>query len=133
MSDDDDFDPDAFRAVVDGDAGASGTSSDSSTSATENHAAAEGTEASGDIGSQSTLREMLMSTDPAPKLTEVESPWDPENGGPTRIKRAVMKATGVDGMPAIADLLIGAAETFDGMDLEDIDAGDDQEGGADLA
>jgi hypothetical protein len=134
MGDDGDgFDADAFARAVDADAGGSTTSS--STSTTENHAAAEGTEASDDVGSTSTLREMLLSTDPADPLEQVESPWDPERGGPARIYRGIMKATGVDGMPAIADILIGAAETFDAVDLEDVDddAGDDQEGGVDLA
>jgi hypothetical protein len=38
-------------------------------------------------------------------------------------------------MPAIADIFIGAAETFDAVDLEDVgdDTDDDQEGGVDLA
>lgn len=128
MSDDgEDFDPDAFARAVDGDAGESTTSSSTTT---ENHAAAEGTEPSGDVGSTSTLREMLMSTDPAPSLEDVESPWDPDRGGLTRIYRAIMKATGVDGMPALADIVIGAAETFDGIDVEEIgdDQDDDQEG-----
>lgn len=142
MSDDaDGFDPDAFARAVDGDAdtGRSTTSNTSSASngTTESHAAAEGTEPSDDVGSTSTLREMLLSTDPGDPLESVESPWDPERGGPTRIMRGVQKMTGVDGMPAIADVAIGLAETFDAVDLDDVDAGDeqtsDQEGGFELA
>jgi hypothetical protein len=113
----DGFDSDAFRAEATGE----------TTSATESHAAAEGTEPSSDVGSTSTLREMLMSTSPSKSLEETENPWDPDRGGPTRIYRGIMKAVDVDGMPAAADIMIGLAETFDAVDLEDVDAGDDQD------
>jgi hypothetical protein len=132
VSDDGDgFDADAFARAVDADA--SGSTTSSSTSTTENHAAAEGTEASDDVGSTSTLREMLLSTDPADPLEQVESPWHPDRGGPARIYRGIMKATGVDGMPAVADIIIGMAETIDAIDVEDMgeqadgDDGDDGE------
>jgi hypothetical protein len=122
MSDGDDFDASAFRAEATGE----------TPSATESHAAAEGTAPSDDVGSPSTLREMLLSTSPSKSLKETENPWDPERGGPTRIYRGITKAVDVDGMPAIIDIVIGFAETFDAVDLEDVDAGD-QEGGGGLA
>ena len=80
------------------------------------HAAAEGVEASGDVGSKSTLREMLLSTEPSKPLEEVEAPYDPEAGGMTRIYRGIQKMTGIDGLPAGADLAFGAVEMF--VDLE---------------
>jgi len=111
---------DAFATVMDGEA------STSSTSSTEQHAAAEGAEASSDVGSTSTLREMLMSTDPSRSLDEVESPWDPERGADSRIYRGLQKATGVDGMPAIVDIVIGTAELLKGKLPEHADSdGDD--------
>jgi len=87
------------------------------------HAAAEGvdTASTGDVGSTRTLREMLMSTDPGRSLDQVESPWDPDRGGMTRIMRAVQKATGADGLPAVADLGIGIAEWWVSLDLSDDD------------
>ena len=99
-------------------------------SPTENHAAAEGAEASEDMGSMSTLREMLLSTDPSPSLHEVESPWNPDLGAETRLYRGLMKMTGVDGMPAIVDVVIGMAEIVTSLDL---DVDDDQEDDADDA
>jgi hypothetical protein len=81
------------------------------------------------MGSTDTLREMLLSTDPSPSLAEVDSPWAPDLGGPSRIYRAVMKMGNFDGMPAIADLLIGAAETAKSLSLEEPD--DVQEDNAD--
>ncbi len=88
------------------------------------HAAAEGVEAptSADVGSEHTLREMLMSTDPGRSLDQVESPWDPDRGGMTRIMRAIQKATGADGLPAVADLGIGIAEWWVSLDLDDDDS-----------
>lgn len=94
----------------------------------ESHAAAEGAEATDDVGSTSTLREMLLSTDPSPSLHEVESPWAPDLGAETRLYRGLMKMTGVDGMPAVVDVVIGFAEIV--VDL-DLDAGDEQDDGDD--
>ena len=66
-----------------------------------------------DAGGKSTvdaLREALLSTEPAVSLEGVESPWQPEIGGPARIKRGVQKMAGIDGTPAVVDLVIGVAE-----------------------
>lgn len=104
---------------------------DEARAATENHAAAEGAEASDDVGSTSTLREMLLSTEPNRSLDQVESPWDPERGGDTRLYRGLMKMTNVEGMPAIVDVVIGVAEIVVDLDLDDI--GDDQEDSDDAA
>lgn len=65
-----------------------------------------------DSGGRSGITDMMMNTEPSPPLESVESPWNPEDGGPTRIFRGVQKAFGASGMPAIADLLIGMAETY---------------------
>jgi hypothetical protein len=71
-----------------------------------------------------TLRDMLLSTEPAEPLSAVESPWDPERGGPVRIKRGIRKMFGVDGSPAVEDLILGVVETVDGMDVDDGEPGD---------
>lgn len=118
MGDDEDFDADAFRAVVDGD-----TEAAVEEATTANHAAAEGVDASADVGSESTLREMLLSSDPEIPLTDVEDPWNPQLGGTSRIYRGIMKMTDVKGMPALGDLLIGAAEAIH-AELPDDDGGD---------
>lgn len=96
----------------------------------EGHAAAEGVDAPAvedDVGSTRTVRQMLMSTGRGQSLDEVESPWDPERGGMTRIMRGIQKATDVDGLPAIADIIIGAGEWWTQLDL-----GDDQDQSDDL-
>lgn len=99
--------------------------------ATADHAAAEGTDASSTsgMGSSSQLREMLLSTDPSPSLAEVDSPWNPDLGGPSRIYRAFMKMGSFDGMPAGIDLVIGAAETMKSVSLDEPDDVDDADQG----
>jgi hypothetical protein len=79
--------------------------------ATEDHAAAEGAEASSEtLGSRSRLQDMLLSTEPNQPLRAVDSPWNPEEGGITRIYRGLQKALEFDGMPAVVDMVVGAAE-----------------------
>jgi hypothetical protein len=104
-------------------------SSEAAADATEQHGAAEGADASSTsgMGSTDTLREMLLSTDPSPSLADVDSPWNPDLGGPSRIYRAFMKMGNFDGMPAAVDLVIGAAETAKSLSLEEPDAGDDDQ------
>lgn len=63
-------------------------------------------------GRLSGIKNALSSTTPSPKLSEVESPWNPEEGGLTRVYRGIQKATNSDGMPAWADILIGAIEEY---------------------
>jgi hypothetical protein len=92
------------------------------------HAAAEGVEASGDVGSTSSLREMLLASDPNPDLEEVDTPWDVERGGRHRIYRGIQKALDYTGMPAIVDVVVGALEELHRLNLEDDSADDgDQE------
>lgn len=104
-------------------------SSGAAADATSDHAAAEGTDASSTsgMGSTDTLREMLLSTDPSPSLADVDSPWNPDLGGPSRIYRALMKMGNFEGMPAIGDLMIGAAETAKSLSLDEPD--DDEDAG----
>lgn len=97
--------------------------------AQEAHAAAEGVEASPDVGSTRTLREMALSTQPSVSLDQVEDPWDPNRGGTARIMRAVMKATNIDGLPAIADFAIGIAEVV--VQIQEELPGGDQESSGD--
>jgi hypothetical protein len=78
---------------------------------------------------------MLMSTEPSPTLDEVESPWDPEKGGPRRMKRGIQKMLGFDGVPAVLDISIGGMEWWstvdtNGRDQEDSD--DDQDNDQEL-
>jgi hypothetical protein len=93
------------------------------------HAAAEGAETPNKTGSDSTLRDMLLSTDPDKSLREVESPYDPAAGGLSRVYRGVQKATGVDGTPAIVDVIVGAVEVVQSLnDQEASDDGQDNDG-----
>lgn len=81
--------------------------------ATEDHAAAEGAEASSEtLGSRSTIQDMLLSTEPNTPLERVDSPWQPDVGGMTRVYRGMQKMLGFDGMPAVVDVVVGAAEFF---------------------
>lgn len=101
----------------------------------DNHAAAEGADSGSTrgLGSTSAWQDMLMSTGPEVPLQDVESPWDPEHGGLARMYRGIRKMTGLDGMPAIADLVVGAVEVAhqltdrlpDDEDDVEADAGDD--------
>lgn len=95
-------------------------------SATANHAAAEGTEPDGDVGSSSALREALLSTEPERSLDAVESPWDPERGGLNRVYRGFQKMMGASGLPAILDIGVGIAEFVNGFEM-DAAGGDVQE------
>lgn len=76
------------------------------------HADAEGAESETDMGNSSRWREMLQSGDPDPPLEDVETPWNPDDGGPARVMRAVKKMGGFDGLPAWADLAIAIPETW---------------------
>ena len=119
-----DFDADALAAAATGD-GEIEAASDT----TGDHAVAEGAEPSGDVGSESTLREMLMSSEPSKPLSAVDDPWNPEEGGTARIYRGIMKAANISGMPAIGDIIIGcveAVQNFEGQ-LPGGDDGDDRE------
>ena len=95
--------------------------------ATAEHAAAEGVDAgeTEGMGSSSTLRDMLMSTEPNTPLERVESPFDAEAGGVSRIFRGIQKMIGVGDLPALLDILIGIAEFVVGRDLGG--DGDDQD------
>jgi len=101
------IDPGAFEGLTD--AGAAG----------EGHAAAEGiSDEAVEQASDRSITEALWNTTPNPPLDSVESPWDPERGGPARIMRGLQKMMDFDGLPAIADLLIGGAEIVVKLDLE---------------
>ncbi|WP_410765784.1 hypothetical protein [Haloferax sp. DFSO60] len=76
------------------------------------HAAAEGAPAEETMGSASTVRDLLFATEPHRSLDAMESPWDPERGGPKRLVRGLMKMADVDGIPAIVDVGLGTLETF---------------------
>lgn len=112
-------------AVDDSDVPDPSDSSNTVEGATADHATAEGAEVdpSSSLGSRSTLQEMLMSTEPSRPLDSIESLWDPEQGGPRRVLRAAQKMTGVDGLPAWLDLLVGVLET-----VVLLDDGDDTDG-----
>ena len=61
----------------------------------------------------SKIKEFLFATEPDKDLDKVERPYDPENGGLTRIYRGLQKMAGVNGLPAIGDIIIGTAEVLD--------------------
>jgi hypothetical protein len=118
-------------AVNDGVSPADAVDVDDVEGATATHAAAEGADPSSTsgLGSQQSLQEMLFSTEPSPPLDQVETPWDPEVGGRTRIMRAAQKALGADGLPAIVDATIGVLEEFSRIQAEEVGDSDqaDQE------
>ncbi len=58
------------------------------------------------------LKDMALSTRPNKPLSEVESIWNPEEGGTTRLVRAAQKAFNADGIPAILDGLIAVPEIY---------------------
>jgi hypothetical protein len=68
--------------------------------------------------------EALLQTEPATRLERIESPWRPEVGGTSRIYRGVQKMTGMEGTPAVLDMLIGTLEVIS----EAGEAGGDQAG-----
>lgn len=100
-------------------------------SVTDDHAAAEGADPSDDIGSTSAWRDRLLSTEPNPPLSAVDSPWNPEQGGPTRIMRGIQKMGDFAGLPALADITIGALEWGQTLNLDEPgEQDDDQDAGA---
>ncbi|ELZ87496.1 hypothetical protein C453_04059 [Haloferax elongans ATCC BAA-1513] len=76
------------------------------------HVAAEGAPAAETMGSASTVRNLLFATEPHRPLDAIESPWDPQRGGPKRLVRGLQKMADVDGIPAIVDVGLGTLETF---------------------
>lgn len=114
---------------------------------TESHQAAEGTETTPSISSRAGLKDALLRSEPNRPLHKVESPWNPEQGGITRIYRGLQKALEFSGAPAIVDIVVGAAEFVtafepagaeeaaeqdDGDQEASDDGGDPTEDGADL-
>lgn len=99
-----------------------------------NHADVEGASKPKRTSSESTsssnwVTDALFSTEPNPSLSEVESPFNPSEGGITRIYRGLQKMTGSDAMPAIVDVAIGVLEVqLGGNPLEGLtpDAESDQ-------
>jgi len=100
---------------------------ESTEAATDSHAAAEGLDVgeTEGAGSSSTLRDMLMSTEPNTPLERVESPFDPDAGGLNRVYRGFQKMLGADGLPAILDVGVGVAEVVVGHDLDGGDSSDE--------
>lgn len=108
-----DFDAAAAAAKATGDTPPSpDESSSESDQVASDHADAEGAPDESDMGNTSRWRQMLQSGDPNPPLHKVESPWNPTEGGPTRVMRAVKKMAGMNNLPAWADLAIAIPETW---------------------
>ncbi len=58
------------------------------------------------------LVESLWNTEPNTPLSQIDSPWNPDQGGIARVYRGIQKMADVDGLPAIADVVIGLAEEY---------------------
>lgn len=97
--------------------------------ATASHEAAEGAESSGRFGSRGALQDALLATDPNQPLETVDSPWNPEKGGVTRIYRGISKMLDFEGTPAIVDVVIGLAEFVVGLDDAEAESSNDETGG----
>ena len=79
-----------------------------------------------------TLLDRLLNTQPNTPLESIESPWQPDVGGPARIYRGIQKIGDIEGMPAIADLAIGIVETMQQQsDSDDSDDSVDSESNVD--
>lgn len=102
----------AVRRVDDGDGSGSAPDarSDPAADATASHEAAEGATSTGRFGSRGALQDALLSTDPGTPLRAVDSPWNPEEGGITRVYRGLQKMLDFAGTPAIVDVVVGVAE-----------------------
>jgi hypothetical protein len=73
------------------------------------------------------LWDTFWNTEPDPPLETVSNPWDPERGGYRRIFRGVQKLSGVDGMPAWADIIVGTIELLVDQDGSDVDVDRDRD------
>lgn len=60
----------------------------------------------------SSLKDMALSTEPSKPLDQVESPFNPEKGGMSRVMRSIQKMTDKENIPAIFDLILGLIEFF---------------------
>ena len=85
------------------------------------------------------ILDRLLNTKPNTPLESIESPWQPEAGGPPRIYRGIQKIGDIEGMPAIADIVIGIVETMqqqsdsdDSVDTVDSESNDDWETAEDI-
>jgi hypothetical protein len=101
--------------------------SDAVDEATESHQAAEGTSTSPNLDSRDGLTNALLRTEPNKSLDQVESPYDPERGGETRIYRGLQKMLDFEGMPAILDIVVGLLEFIQNFEVD----GGDREQSAD--
>ena len=86
--------------------------------------------------SSMTVLDRLMATEPSTDLGAIDSPWQPgDNGGIPRIYRGIQKIGDVEGLPAIADIIIGILEVLSesGGGLlspsSDSDSDSDEDGG----
>jgi hypothetical protein len=71
----------------------------------------------------------LMNTEPSTDLGAIDSPWQPaDNGGIPRIYRGIQKMGDVEGLPAIADIIIGILEVLsEGGGLPSLSSDSDSE------
>ena len=61
---------------------------------------------------ETSVIDRLLSTEPNPSLSDVEHPFNPEEGGLKRVYRGVLKLGDIDGMPAIWDIGAGLLEEY---------------------
>jgi hypothetical protein len=69
----------------------------------------------------------LFNTEPSKPLTQIEDPYNPDIGGANRIFRGIQKLGDVEGLPAIADLLIGTFELVQQQGSEQTDEHTDEQ------
>lgn len=117
----DEFDADAMAALATGESTPEPTTDpdDGADDVDETGDADEASTSSTSRGGDVDLKAMLMSTEPDDDLESVESPYDPEAGGLTRMYRGAQKMLGFDGTPAIVDMAVGAVEAIVGKDAGD--------------
>ena len=81
-------------------------------------------DATAGVSGSKSIVDRLLNTKPNTPLESIESPWQPEAGGPPRIYRGIQKIGDIEGMPAIADIAIGIVETMQQQQNDTADSAD---------
>lgn len=69
----------------------------------------------------------FMNTEPDVELSDVDNPWNPDEGGLSRVYRGMMKFGDIEGLPAALDMGIGIIEAVVKRSGDNTDPETDQE------
>lgn len=87
----------------------------------------------GEESRKNRITNALRSTEPHKPLREIESPWDPDNGGINRIYRGLQKISGIEGTEAWMDISIGIMEWVSLQNDEPINGDSNDSGDEDIS